>query len=127
MAGKSKFWSMHGHHKGAGCAFESGFEKKFLDQCYMQGIKVTRCPITVPYVDSEGKARTFVPDFYWPRFRYVVEIKGSWAVRSNHAWVAEKTKAAQLLLPGRFSMMTEHDLKAGAVARLHRGLVYGGN
>lgn len=123
--GRSKFWSMHGTHKPTGLRFESGFEKKFLDQCYMQGIKVQRCTVRVPYVDSDGKQRMYEPDFYWPDFDFVIEIKGVWALRSNHAYVKEKFHAAQTFFNGRYTVFTEKELRAGFVADLHRRLVHG--
>lgn len=116
---RSKFWSMHGTHKSTGVAFESGHEKKFLEQCYMQGIKVQRCETRVPYIDSEGKARHYEPDFFLPDFNYVVEIKGVWALKSNHAYVKEKFLAAMKHFKGRYTMITEVELKNGYVARMH--------
>jgi hypothetical protein len=127
MAGraKSKFWSMHGTHRPTGVRFESGFEKQFIDQCYMQGIKVARCTVVVPYVDSEGKVRSYEPDFVWTDFDYVIEIKGAWALRTNHAWVREKFLAAQKHFHGRYTLFTERELRRGYVADLHRRLVHG--
>lgn len=122
---RSKYWSMHGLHRESGVQFESGFEKKFLEQCYMQGIKVERCTVKVPYVDSEGKSRLYEPDFYWPKFDYVIEIKGAWALRSNHAYVKEKFFAAQRFFSGRYTLFTEKELKSGFVADLHRRLASG--
>lgn len=127
MAGrsKSKFWSMHGTHKPTGIRYESGFEKQFLEQCFLQGIKVVRCEVTVPYKDSTGKWRTYEPDFSWPDFNYVIEIKGAWAMRTNHAWCQEKFLAAQVHFNGRYTLLTEKELRQGFVADLHRRLVHG--
>lgn len=105
--------------------FESGFEKKFLDQCYMQGIKVQRCEEKVPYLDSSGKLHHYVPDFYLPDFDYVVEIKGSWAFQDNHGHVKEKFFAAQRFFKGRYTLITEKELKGDFVARLHKELMSG--
>lgn len=129
MAGKKRgkrFWGMKGTHKTLGLRFESGFEKKFLDQCYLQGIRVERCAEIVPYKDAEGKDRQYEPDFYLPDFDYVVEIKGSWAFRDNHGHVREKFFAAQAFFKGRYTLITEKELKADFVAKLHKELA-GGN
>lgn len=123
--GKPKFWSMKGVHKGTGVVFESGFEKKFLDQCWMQGIKVTRCKVLVPYTDATGKAHTYEPDFYLPDFNYVVEVKGAWAFKDNHGNVREKFFAAAKHFEGRYTLVTERELRGDFVARLHKGLVDG--
>lgn len=129
MAGRtksrSKFWSMHGTHGATGVAFESGHEKKFIEQCFLQGIQVQRCTVRVPYIDSDGKLRHYEPDFYWPKFDYVIEIKGSWALRTNHAYVKEKFFAAQKFFNGRYTMITEKELRVGFVADLHRRLTHG--
>lgn len=127
MAGKTrnKMWSMHGTHKPTGVKFESGFEKQFLEQCFLQGIKVARCKVTVPYQDPTGKWRFYEPDFTWPDFDYVIEIKGSWAMRINHAWCKEKFLAAHTHFKGRYTLFTEKELRRGFVADLHRRLVHG--
>lgn len=119
MAGKSKFWSMHGLHKPTGLRFESGLERKFLDQCYMLGIKVKRCQHKVQYKDSAGKVRTYEPDFELSDFNWVIEIKGKWAVRSNHAYVKEKYQAAMAKFNGRYSVMTEIELRSGYLTKLY--------
>lgn len=122
---KRKYWGIRGTHKALGVVFESGFEKKFLDQCYMQGIKVQRCEEKVPYLDSSGKLHHYVPDFYLPDFDYVVEIKGSWAFQDNHGHVKEKFFAAQRFFKGRYTLITEKELKGDFVARLHKELMSG--
>lgn len=116
---RSKFWSMHGTHRATGVAYESGHEKKFLEQCFLQGIKVERCTVRVPYIDSAGKARHYEPDFYWPKFDYVIEIKGAWALKSNHAYVKEKLLAAMKHFKGRYTLLTEKELREGFVAKIH--------
>lgn len=130
MAGKrkpkSKFSGIEGRHKGTGIEYQSGLEKKFLDQCYMMGLKVARCKDTVPYTDASGRRHRYEPDFVLVDFGVVVEIKGLWAVRSNHANVREKFEAARARFGAhRFVMMTEKELKSDYLARLHRNLVYG--
>lgn len=130
MAGKkkpkSKFSGIEGRHKSTGIEYHSGLEKKFLDQCYMMGIKVARCKDTVPYIDASGKWHRYEPDFVLADFGVVVEIKGLWAVRSNHANVREKFEAARARFgANRFVMMTEKELKSDYLARLYRTLVYG--
>lgn len=122
---KGRFWGIRGVHKSVKVQYDSGFEKKFLDQCYLQGIKVTRCTEKVPYIDAEGKAHTYEPDFYLPDFDYVVEIKGSWAFRDNHGHVREKFFAAQEFFKGRYALITEKELKSDFVAKLHKELVSG--
>lgn len=122
---KGKFWSMHGTHRSTGIRYESGFEKKFLDQCYLQGIRVTRCTVVVPYRDSTGKSHTYEPDFFWPDFNYVIEIKGSWALRDNHGFVREKFFAAKAQFNGRYTLITEKELKTDYVATLRRDLTHG--
>lgn len=91
----------------------------------MQGIKVVRCKVRVPYQDSDGVWRHYEPDFYLPDFDLVVEIKGLWAIRSNHAWVREKYQAARVRFKGRYTVLTETELRSGYVAVLHKGLVSG--
>lgn len=117
---------MKGLHKETRVRYDSGFEKKFLDQCWLQGIKVTRCPDKVPYKDTEGKWRTFEPDFLLPDFEYVVEVKGAWAFKTNHGYVKEKYFAATKHYKGRFTMVTEKELRGDFVAKLHREL-FGGD
>lgn len=123
--GKGRFWSLKGTHKETGVVFDSGFEKKFLDQCWLQGIKVRRCPAKVPYLDATGKAHHFEPDFELVDFGYVVEVKGAWAFRENHGNVREKYFAASRYFKGRFTMVTERELKGDFVAKLHAELVNG--
>lgn len=116
---------MYGTHRPTGVRFESGFEKLFVEQCYLQGIQVERCRVVVPYQDSTGKWRSYEPDFRWPAFDYVIEIKGAWAMRANHAWAKEKFLAAHKHFSGRYTLFTEKELKRGFVADLHRRLVHG--
>ena len=120
---RSKFWSMEGQHKSLKVRFESGLEKRFLDQCYMLGIKVERCDIIVPYKDSTGKWHQYHPDFNLPEYRYVVEIKGSWAFRDNHGFVAEKFRAAMVKFDGRYTIITEKELKTDFVSKLIKSLL----
>lgn len=108
-----------------GVPFESGFEKKFLDQCYQLGIKVERCKSTVRYQDATGKWHTYYPDFYWPEARFVVEIKGAWAFKENHGHVKEKMMAALKYFEGRYTVITEKELRSDFVAKLYRGLKSG--
>lgn len=127
MAGKkkskSKFSGIEGRHKSTGIEYQSGLEKKFLDQCYMLGIRVARCKDIVPYIDASGKWHRYEPDFVLTDFGVVVEIKGLWAVRSNHANVREKFEAARARFgANRFVMMTEKELRSDYVAKLHRSL-----
>lgn len=126
MGGKSKFWSMTGTHKSTGLRFESGLEKRFLDQSYMLGIKVRRCTDTVPYKGSDEKWHTYLPDFELSDFRWIIEVKGKWAVCRNHAHVREKFQAAMTKYNGRYSIMTEVELKNGYLARLYARLVHDG-
>lgn len=116
---------MKGTHKTLRIEFDSGLEKRFLDQCYMQGIKVERCRKLVPYRDSDGKAHTYEPDFYLPDFDFVVEIKGSWAFKTNHANVREKFYAAMEFFGGKYTLITEKELKGDFVAGLHKVLTDG--
>lgn len=127
MRGKRKRFSAKyvGTHRPLGIGYESGLEKRFLDQCYAQGIKVERCKTTVPYQDDTGKWRTYSPDFRLVDFDVVVEVKGMWAVRSNHAYVNEKYHAAKAKFKGRYVLITEKELRSDYVARLHRELVGG--
>lgn len=127
MGGKrrNRFWSLKGTHKETGIRYESGFEKKFLDQCYLRGIKVVRCPSRVPYRDADGHPHHFEPDFLLPDFDFVVEIKGIWALRDNHGNVKEKYHAAMAYFNGRFAMMTERELKSDYLSQLHVMLVNG--
>lgn len=105
-----------------GIEFESGFEKKFLEQCYQLGIKVQRCTSQVRYRDSAGKWHVYHPDFYWPDYDYVIEIKGVWAFRENHGNVREKFQAATVQYRGRYTIITEKELKTTFVADLFRQL-----
>lgn len=128
MGGKKKgrkFWSMQGTHRATKLPYDSGLEKKFLDQCYMQGIKVVRCTVRVPYKDGDGKWHHYEPDFYLPDFDFVVEIKGSWAFKTNHAHVREKFYAAQTHFKGRYTLITEKELRTDFVAGLHKVLTDG--
>lgn len=84
-----------------------------------------RCPTFVPYTDSSGKPHLFEPDFYLPDFDYVVEVKGSWAFKDNHGNVREKFFAASKHFKGRFTMVTEKELRGDFVSRLHAELVNG--
>jgi hypothetical protein len=113
--------------KGAynGIPFESGHEKKFLEQCRQLGIKVRRSTAQVSYQDSTGKWHSYNPDFYWPDVDYVVEVKGSWAFKDNHGFVQEKFRAATKHFNGRYTIITERELKTDFVIRLYRGLVNG--
>ena len=121
-ASRSKFSGIGGRHRSTGLVYHSGLEKRFLDQCYMLGIKVDRCKDIVPYTDASGKWHRYEPDFVLVDFGVVVEIKGLWAVRSNHANVREKFEAARARFGGRYVMMTEKELRSDYVARLHRSL-----
>ena len=126
MGGKRKrFWGHRGEHKTLGVAFESGLERRFLDQCYLQGIKVERCLDKVPYVDEAGKSHLYTPDFYLPDFKFVIEIKGTWTFKANHGFVREKFFAAREYFKGRYMLITEKELKQDIVAKLHRDLVNG--
>lgn len=125
-ASRSKFSGIEGRHRSTGLVYHSSLEKRFLDQCYMLGIKVDRCKDIVPYTDASGKWHRYEPDFVLVDFGVVVEIKGLWAVRSNHANVREKFEAARARFGAhRFVMMTEKELKSDYLARLYRNLVYG--
>jgi hypothetical protein len=108
-----------------GIAFESGYEKKFLEQCYMLGIRVVRSPASVAYQDSTGKWHSYKPDFLWPDHSYTVEVKGTWAFRDNHGNVKEKYVAAVKHFQGRYTIVTERELKSGFVAKLYASLVRG--
>lgn len=119
MGGK-KFWSMHGVYNGI--HFDSGFEKRFLEQCRQLGIKVTRSPDQVKYQDPSGKWHVYFPDFLWPDYKHTIEIKGTWAIRINHGFVKEKTAAALLHFKGRYTIFSEKDLKSSAVQDLYRKL-----
>lgn len=105
-----------------GVSFESGFEKKFLEQCYLQGIRTVRSPALVAYQDSSGKWHTYSPDFYWPDLDYTVEVKGTWAFRENHGNVKEKYVAALRHFGGRYTIVTERELRSDFVSRLHASL-----
>ena len=123
MAGK-KFDGKKGKHRSTEIAYESGLEKRFLDQCYLQGIKVRRCVDTVPYQDADGKWHRYEPDFVLTDFGVVVEVKGMWAVKINHANVKEKFHAARKKFgENRYVMVTEKELRSDYVARLHKALV----
>ncbi|AAX84916.1 possible NADH dehydrogenase subunit [Xanthomonas phage Xp15] len=117
---RSKFRSMHGRSNGIG--FESGFEKKFLLQCYQLGIKVERSLEQVAYQDSKGIWHRYNPDFYWPDVNFTVEIKGSWAFRDNHGNVKEKFYAAMVYFKNRYTLITEKELRSDYVAKLYRSL-----
>ena len=127
VAGKkaSKYSGRSGKHRMTGVMYDSGLEKRFLDQCYMQGIKVRRCPVKVNYKDTDGKWRTYSPDFELVDLKYVVEVKGLWAFKTNHAYVREKIVAALEKFKGRYTVVTEKELKSNFVAELHKGLVDG--
>lgn len=120
--GRSKFWSMKGVHRSTKVPYESGLEKRFLDQCYMMGVKVGRCKVVVPYQDASGKWCQYEPDFLLIEYDYVVEIKGSWAFRDNHGNVREKFFAAQKHFQGRYTLVTEKELKGTFVSELLRTL-----
>lgn len=126
MAGKKKprkFDGRKGKHRSTGILYESGLERRFLDQCYLQGIKVRRCVDTVPYQDADGKWHRYEPDFVLTDFGVVVEVKGMWAVKTNHANVREKFYAARERFgENRYVMVTEKELRSDYVARLHRAL-----
>lgn len=126
MGGKGKYWSMTGVHKPSGLRFESGLEKRFLDQCYMLGIKARRCTDAVPYKGSDDKWHTYLPDFELMDYRWIVEVKGMWAVRRNHAHVREKFQAAMTKYGGRYSIMTEVELRNGFLSRLYARLANDG-
>jgi hypothetical protein len=111
---------MRGTFQGIG--FESGFEKKFLEQCYQLGIKVERSKKTVKYKDAHGKWHEYHPDFFWPDLNYTIEIKGAWAFRDNHGNVREKYAAAMISFGGRYTIITEKELKTTFVADLFRSL-----
>ena len=120
---RSKFWSLKGAYNGI--PFESGYEKRFLEQCRQLGIKVERSKASVRYQDSTGKWHSYNPDFYWPDVDYVVEVKGTWAFRENHGFVREKFAAAVAFFGGRYTIVTERELKTDFVIRLYRGLIDG--
>jgi hypothetical protein len=111
---------MKGSFRGVG--FESGFEKRFLEQCYMLGVRTVRSPASVAYQDASGKWHSYKPDFYWPEYDYTVEIKGVWAFRENHGNVKEKYAAALKHFKGRYTIITERELKTDFVARLRASL-----
>lgn len=122
-AHRSKFWGMRGSYNGI--QFESGYEKKFLEQCRQLGIRVERCKVGVAYQDAQGKWHRYEPDFYWPEVDYVVEIKGTWAFRENHGNVREKFAAATVQFKGRYTIVTEKELRSDFVIRLYRTLING--
>lgn len=117
-----KFRSMVGTHKMTGLRFESGLEKRFLDQCYMLGLKVRRCVDAIPYKGSDGKWHTYLPDYVLSDYNWVIEVKGRWAVIQNHAHVKEKFQAALVKYNNRYSIMTEVELKDGFLNRLYATL-----
>lgn len=119
----SKYCSMHGSFRGV--RFESGFEKRFLEQCYMLGVRVKRCPDQVRYQDAAGKWHTYSPDFSLPDLEYTVEVKGTWAFRTNHGNVKEKYLAAMKHFGGRYTIVTERELRSDFVAKLVASLVKG--
>lgn len=104
--------------KFRGVQFDSGFERKFLDQCYRAGVRVERSKERVPYADASGKWHAYEPDFYLPDLDYTVEVKGTWAFRTNHGNVKEKYVAAVRHFKGRYTIVTERELKGDFVARL---------
>lgn len=108
--------------KSNGVAYESGYEKKFLEQCYQLGVKVVRSEQTVRYRDATGKWHTYHPDFYWPEYDHTIEIKGTWAFRQNHGNVREKFMAAMEFFGGRYTLITERELRTSFVADLRRKL-----
>lgn len=117
---RSRFWSMRGRFNGV--VFESGFEKKFLEQCYQLGVRVTRSDAEIRYRDAQGRLHRYYPDFYWPEYDHTIEIKGTWAFRENHGNVREKYMAAMDHFKGRYSLITEKELKTTFVADLRRKL-----
>lgn len=118
---RSKFWSMHGTFHGV--KFDSGYEKKFLEMCYRMGIKVERSREQIKYQDATGKWHQYNPDFYLTDLNYTVEVKGSWAFRENHGFVREKFMAATEYYRGRYTLVTEKELKTEFVSRLLAQLV----
>lgn len=118
---RSKFWSMRGSFHGT--TFESGYEKKFLEMCYRLGIKVERSKDQVAYQDDKGKWHRYNPDFYLPGLDFTVEVKGSWAFRENHGFVREKFMAATSHYRGRYTLVTEKELKSDFVSKLLNQLV----
>lgn len=118
---RSRFWSQKGEFDGV--HFDSGLEKKFLDRCHRSGVKAVRSKVRVPYQDSTGKWHHYEPDFYLPDFDFTVEIKGMWAFKRNHAHVAEKVNAATQFFKGRFTVMTEWELKSDYPERVFRALM----
>ena len=108
--GRSKYWSMKGRSNGI--VYDSGFEKKFLEICRQYGVKVVRSPSAVPYVGTDGKHRTYYPDFYLTDYNYTIEIKGAWAFRDNHGFVREKYFAAMAFFKGRYTLITEREINS---------------
>lgn len=108
--------------KFQGLEYESGLEKKFLEWCYKLGVRVARCNSWVPYIDADGISHRYNPDFVLVDYDYVVEIKGLWALRENHAHVREKYHAAYKQFSGRYSLLTEKELRSDFVGIMMRDL-----
>jgi len=121
--GGNKYSGNRGTHKETKIPYESSLEKKFLDQCYLQGIRVSRCTDRIPFVDHKNHWHTYNPDFKLLDFDYAIEIKGAWAFKTNHGFVEEKYYAARRFFGGRYTIMTEKEIKDGFLSRLHAELV----
>jgi hypothetical protein len=118
---KKRFWGMKGTIHGVD--FDSGFEKKFIRHCRQLGVRVERSKARVRYQDALGKWHVYSPDFYWPEVDFTIEVKGTWAFKDNHGHVKEKYEAAMALLEGRYTIVTEKELKGDFCARLFRELL----
>ncbi len=62
-------------YKGTNITYQSKLEKTFLDLCFENNIEVTN-GFEIPYY-FQNKLRTYIVDFYLPKLKYLVEIKGS--------------------------------------------------
>lgn len=107
-----------------GLGFESGFEKKFIRICRQLGIRLERSKHEIRYQEGNpAKWHTYYPDFYWPDVDFVVEIKGTWAFKTNHGFIREKYAAAMVKLNGRYTVLTEKELTSEFILRMYKALL----
>lgn len=61
-----------------GIYYRSSYEKRFINICIKNDISIESAEnnkFAIRYIDIDGKARTYFPDFYLPKYDIVVEVK----------------------------------------------------
>ncbi|OGU54787.1 MAG: hypothetical protein A2V66_01635 [Ignavibacteria bacterium RBG_13_36_8] len=91
----------------------SSYEKRFAEDCILKNIFYSKNHgIVIPYVNSHGNKRNYVPDFVTNE--YIVEIKAGWVIERNYENHELKMKSAIKYAKSvgkRFIILTKTELE----------------